>query len=75
MKYTFSAAVVESWRLLHANLQKIALHYRYFSKNSPQMWNNDIEKCILMAASEDKFILETFSAWLLLKGSCKDIFI
>ena len=75
MKYSFSAAVTQSCRALHANLLKIALHYRYFSKNSPQMWNNDIEKCILMAASEDKFILETFSAWLLLKGSCKDIFI
>ena len=24
------------------------------------MQNNDIEKCILMAASEDEFILETF---------------
>ena len=60
MKYSFSAAVTQSCRALHANLLKIALHYRYFSKNSPQMWNNNIEKCILMAASEDEFILETF---------------
>ena len=33
MKYNFSAAVVQSWRVLHGNLQKIALHHRYFSKN------------------------------------------
>ena len=33
MKYNFSAAVVQSWRVLHGNLLKIALHHRYFSKN------------------------------------------
>ena len=27
---------------------------------SPQVQNSDIEKCILMAAAKDKFILETF---------------
>ena len=31
-----------------------------FQKLSPQVQNSDIGKCILMAASEDKFILETF---------------
>ena len=60
MKYSFSAALVQSWRTLHANLQKVALHHGYFSKNSPQVQNSDTEKCILMAASEDEFILETF---------------
>ena len=33
MKYSFSAAVVQSWRVFHGNLLKIPLHYRYFSKN------------------------------------------
>ena len=60
MKYSFSAAVVQSWRALHANLLKIALHHRYLSNNSPQLQNRDIEKCIWMAASEDEFFLETF---------------
>ena len=31
-----------------------------FQGISPQLQNSDIEKCILMAASEDEFILETF---------------
>ena len=31
-----------------------------FQRISPQLQNSDIEKCILMAASEDEFILETF---------------
>ena len=60
MKYSFSAAVVQSWRVLHGNLLKIAFHHSYFSKKFSELQNSDIEKCILMAASEDEFILETF---------------
>ena len=60
MKYSFSTAVVKSWRALHANSLKIALHHRYFSENFTKVQNSDIEKWILMAASEDEFILETF---------------
>ena len=59
MKYDFSAAVAQSWRVLHAYLLKIALHHRC-QRISPQEQNNHIEKCNLMAASEDAFILETF---------------
>ena len=33
MKYSFSAAVVQSWRMSYGNLLKIALHHSYFSKN------------------------------------------
>ena len=33
MKYSFPAAVVQGRRALYANLPKIALHHRYFSKN------------------------------------------
>ena len=32
MKYSFSAAVVQSLRVLHGNLLKIAFPHRYFSK-------------------------------------------
>ena len=31
-----------------------------FQRIAPQLQSSDIEKCILMAASEDDFILETF---------------
>ena len=31
-----------------------------FQRYSPQLQNSDTEKCILMTASEDEFILETF---------------
>ena len=31
-----------------------------FQRISPQVQNSDIVKCILMAASEDEFILKTF---------------
>ena len=39
------------------------------------MQNGDIAKCILMAASKDGFILETFLHGCFSKGSCKHIFI
>ena len=48
--------MVQSWRALHASLPKIALSQRI----SLSVQNRDIEKCILMAASEDTFILEIF---------------
>ena len=48
-------------RALHVNLLKIALHHCFFfQRTSPQVQNSNIEKCILMAASEYKFILEIF---------------
>ena len=52
MIYSFSAAVVQSWRSLHANLQKHSIT-GIFQRISPQAQNSDIGKCILMAASED----------------------
>ena len=60
MKYSFSTAVVQSSRALHANILKIALHHRYFQRILRQVQNSHIEKCILMASSEIEFILETF---------------
>ena len=60
MKYSFSTAVVQSWRKLHGSLLKIALHQRYFSKNFTTVTEERYWKCILTAASEDEIILETF---------------
>ena len=60
MKYSSSAAVVQSWRALHANLLKLQSITGIFQRISSQMQNSDIEKYILMTASEDEFILETF---------------
>ena len=42
--------MVQTWRALHGSLLKIALRHRCFY----------IENFILMAASEDNFILEIF---------------
>ena len=72
MKYSFSAVVVQSRTAIHANLLKIALHRRrYFSRNFTKGAESGIEKCILMATSEDEFFFGNIPAWLLLKGSCK----
>ena len=60
MKYSFSTAVVQSWTSLQANLLKIALHHRYFSKNFTTGAEQRYWKMHLDAASEDEFILETF---------------
>ena len=73
MKYSFSAAVVQSWRALHANLLKIALHHRYFSKNfttgaEQRYWKLHLNGCFC-----GRIYFENIPAWLLLKGSCKHI--
>ena len=60
MKYSSSAALVQSWRTLHKNLLKLHSITDIFQRISPKKQKNDIEKCILMTASEDEFILETF---------------
>ena len=66
---------VQSWRALHANLQKIALHHRYFSKNfttgaEQRYWKMHLDGCFW-----GRIYFENIPAWLLLKGSCKHIFI
>ena len=60
MKYSSSTAVVQSWTALHANVLKLHSITGIFQRISPQVQNSDIEKCILMAAPEGEFILETF---------------
>ena len=78
LKFSFSAAVVQSWRVLHANLPKCHSITGIFQGISPQLQNSDIEKYILMAASEDEFVLQIFLHGcfsLLLKGSCNHIFV
>ena len=73
MKYNFSAAVVQSWRVLHGNLLKIALHHRYFSKNfttgaEQRYWKMHLDGCFW-----GSIYFGNITAWLLLKGSCKHI--
>ena len=49
--------MVRSWKALHESLLKIA---SVFQRVSLKVQNSDIEKCISMASSEDKFISEIF---------------
>ena len=75
MKYSFSPAVVQSWWALHANLLKIALHHRYFSKNfttsaEQRYWKMHLDGCFWI-----RIYFGNIPEWLLLKGSHKDLFI
>ena len=75
MKYSFSAAAVQSWRVLHANLLSIALHHKYFSKNfttgaEQRYWKMHRDGCFW-----GRICFGNIPAWLFLKGSCKHIFI
>ena len=75
MKGSFFAAMVQSWRALHANLLKITLHHRYFSKNfisSAQQW---YWKMHLDGCFWGRIYFGNIPAWLLLQGSCKHILI
>ena len=75
MKYNFSAAVVQSWRVLHGNLLKIALHHRYFSKNFTTVAEQRYWKMYLDGCFWRRIYFGNIPAWLLLKGSFKHIFI
>ena len=73
MKYSFSTAVVQGWRTLHANLLIIPLHHRYFSKNfttgaEQQYGNMHLDGCFW-----GQIFIGNIPAWLLLKDSCKHI--
>ena len=73
MKYSFSAAVVQSWRVLHGNLLKIALHHRYFSKNFTTVAEQRYWKMHLDGCFWGPIYFGKITAWLFLKGSCKHI--
>ena len=75
MKYSFSAAVVQSWRVLHGNLLKIALHHRYFSKNFTTVAEQRYWKIYLDGCFWGRFYFGNIPAWLLLKSSCRHIFV
>ena len=71
VKYSFSAAVVQSWRALHVNLVKIALHRRYFSKNfttgaEQHYWKMHLDGCFW-----GRTYFGNIPALLLLQDSCK----
>ena len=70
MKYSSSVPVVKRRKALHANLLKIALHHRNFSKNlttslSQQYWK------IHHGFFWGQIFFNSIPEWLLLKGSSK----
>ena len=70
-----SAAVAQSWRALHGSLLKIAIRHRCFSKNfaisaEQRYWKTHFDGCFC-----EQLYFGNFPEWLLLKDSCKDIFI
>ena len=71
MKYNFSAAVVQSWRVLHGNLLKIAFHHSYFSKNFTTVAEQRYWKMYLDGCFWGRFYFGNISAWLLLKNRCR----
>ena len=75
MKYSFSAAVVQSWRVLHGNLIKIALHHRYFLKNFTTVAEQRYWKMYLDGCFWRRIYFGSIPAWLLLKSSCRSIFV
>ena len=75
MKFNFSATVVQSWKVLHENLLKIALHHRHFSKSftttaDQRCWKMYLDHCLL-----GRIYFGNVPAWLLLKSSCRRIFV
>ena len=75
MKYSFSVAVVQSWRMFHRNLLKIALHHRYFSKNFTILAEQRYWKMYLDGCFWRRIYFENIPAWLLLKSSHGRIFV
>ena len=71
----FSAAVVQSWRVLHGNLLKITLHHRYFSKNFTTVAEQRYWKMYLDGCFWGRIYFGNIPAWLLLKSSCRRIFL
>ena len=75
MKYSFSAAVVQSWRVFHRNLLKIVLHHRYFSKNFTTLAEQRYWKMYHDGCFWGRIYFENIPAWLLLKSSRGRIFV
>ena len=71
MKYSFSAALVQSWRVPYGNLLKIALHHSYFSKNLTSVAEQWYWKIYLDGWFWRRFYLRNIPVWLLLKSSCR----
>ena len=74
MKYSFSAALVQSWRVWYGNLLKIALHHRYFSKNFTTVADQRYWKMYLDGCFWRRIYFENIPAWRLLKSNCRRIF-
>ena len=70
-----STAVPQSWRPLQASLLNVALRQRYFLKNftiSAEQWYWKMHQDGYFWR---QFCFRNIPQWLLLKDSCKDIFI
>ena len=75
IKYNFSAAVVQSWRVLHGNLLKIVLHHRYFSKNFTTSAEQQYWKMYLDGCFWGRMYFGNIPALLFFKSSCRRIFV
>ena len=75
IKYSFSTAVVQSWRVLHGKLLQIAFHHRYFSQNFTTVAEQGYWKIYLDGCVWGWIYIGNIPAWLLFKSSCRHIFI
>ena len=75
MKYSFSTAVIQSWRKLHGNLLKTGLHHRYFSKNFTKVAEQRYWKMYFDGYFWGRIYFKNIPAWLLLKSSWKRTFV
>ena len=75
MKYNFSAAVIQSWRVLHGNLLKIAPHHRYFSKNFTTFAEQRNWKMYLDGFFCGRIYFGNISAWLIFKAAADVMFV
>ena len=73
LKFSFSAAVVQSWRVLHANLPKMSLHHRYFSRNFTTVAEQRYWKMHLNGCFWGRICFTNIPAWLLLIASQRQL--
>ena len=59
----------------YANLIKIALHHRHFSKKLTTNSKQQYRKIHLNGCFIAQLFFENVPEWLLLKGTCEDLFI
>ena len=75
MKYNSSAPAVKSRKALHTTLRKTAFHKKNFSKKLTARSEQRYWKIHLDGYFWEQLIFDSILEWLLLKGSCEDIFV